>query len=120
MKCGSFKGPPQKRFYRFYRCQNFDIAVFGKTLKGDLESVNHRSYKSFKNVFLNVFNICGPLKTKMPRFKISIFVTKKLRKEMIKKSKLKNNFNKSRNHEGWCKFKTHRNYCVNLLRKSKK
>ena len=56
----------------------------------------------------------------MPRFKISIFVTKKLRKEMIKKSKLKNNFKKSRNHESWCKFKTHRNYCVNLLRKSKK
>ena len=38
----------------------------------------------------------------------------------MKKSKLKNNFNKNRKHENWCKYKTQRNYCVNLLRKSKK
>ena len=38
----------------------------------------------------------------------------------MKSSKLNNNFNKNRNHENWCKYKTQRNYCVNLLRKSKK
>ena len=38
----------------------------------------------------------------------------------MKKSKLKNNFNKNRKHENWCKYKTKRNYCVSLLRKSKK
>ena len=56
----------------------------------------------------------------MLRFNNSAFMTKKLSKETIKKSKLKNNFNKNINHENWCKYKTQRNYCVNLLRKSKK
>ena len=56
----------------------------------------------------------------MLRFNNSAFMTKNLRKEIMKRSKLKNNFNKNRNHENWCKYKTQRNYCVNLLRKSKK
>ena len=38
----------------------------------------------------------------------------------MKRSKLKNNFNKNRDHENWYKYKTQRNYCVNLVRKSKK
>ena len=38
----------------------------------------------------------------------------------MNRSELKNNFNRNRNHEYWCKYKTERNYCVNLLRKSKR
>ena len=55
----------------------------------------------------------------MRRFNNSALMTKKLRKEITKRSKLKNNF-KNRNHENWYKCKAQRNYCVNLLRKSKK
>ena len=47
-------------------------------------------------------------------------MTKKLRKEIMKRSKSKKNFNKNKNHKNWCKYKTQRNYGVNLLRKSKK
>ena len=36
-------------------------------------------------------NISAPLKTKMLRFNGSAFMTKKLRKEIMKRSKLKNN-----------------------------
>ena len=85
-----------------------------------MEKVNDNSYKSFERIFLNALNIYDPLKTKMWRFNNSAFMAKKLRKEIMKRSKLKNNFNKNRNHENWCKFKTQRNYCGNLLRKSKK
>ena len=35
----------------------------------------------------------------MLRFNNSAYMTKKLRKEIMEKSKLKNNFNKIRNHE---------------------
>ena len=66
-------------------------------------------------MFLNIY---APLKTKRLRFNNNAFTTKKLRKEIMGKSKLKNNFNKDRNHKSWCK--TQRNYCVNRLRKSKK
>ena len=53
-------------------------------------------------------------------YKNNTSMTKKLRKEIMKRSTLKHNFKKNRNHENWCKYKTQRNYCVNLLRKSKK
>ena len=55
----------------------------------------------------------------MLRYNNSAFMTKKLRKEIMKRSKLKNELNKNRNHENWCKYKTQRNHCVSLLRKSK-
>ena len=47
-------------------------------------------------------------------------MTKKWRKEIMKRSKLKNNFNKNRKYENLCKYKTKKNYGVNRLRKSKK
>ena len=56
----------------------------------------------------------------MLRFSNRALMTKKLREEVMKRSKLKNNFNKNRNHENWCKYENQRNWCVNLLRKSKK
>ena len=110
MKSGSFKGPPKKKIYRCYK--NFDIANFGNTLKGALEKVNDDSYKNFESIFLNALNIYAPLKTKMLRFNNSAFMTKKLWKEIMKRSKLKNNFNKNRNHENWCKYKIQRNYSL--------
>ena len=85
-----------------------------------MEKVNDNSYKSFKSIILNALNIYAPLKTKILRFNNSAFMTKKLRKEIMKRSKSKKNFNKNKNHKNWCKYKTQRNYGVNLLRKSKK
>ena len=85
-----------------------------------MEKVNDNTYKSFERIFLNALDIYAPLKTKMLRFNESAFMTKKLRKEIMTRSKLKNNFNMNRNHENWCKYKTQRNYWLNLLRKSKK
>ena len=75
-----------------------------------MEKVNDNTYKSFERIFLNALDIYAPLKTKMLRFNESAFMTKKLRKEIMTISKLKNNFNMNRNHENWCKYKTQRNY----------
>ena len=36
------------------------------------------------------------------------------------RSKLKNSFNKDRSYENWCKYKRQRNFCVNLLRITKR
>ena len=85
-----------------------------------MEKVNDNSHKSFESIFLNALNIYAPLKMRILRFNNGAFITKKLREEIIKRSKLKNSFNKNRSHKNWCKYKTQINYCVNLLRKSKK
>ena len=65
---------------------------------------------------INILNIHGPTKTKMIRFKNNAFMTKELRKEIMKRSKIRNKFNRNRNLENECNFKLERNYCVNLLR----
>ena len=45
----------------------------------------------------------------MLRFSNRALMTKKLREEVMNRSKLKNNFNKNRNHENWCKYENQRN-----------
>ena len=47
-------------------------------------------------------------------------MTKNLRKQIMVRSKLRNNYNKNRDYEDWCKYKCQRNLCLNLLRKTKK
>ena len=67
-----------------------------------------------------VFNTHATIKTKMIRFNNNVFMTKELRKQIIKRLHLRNEFNRNRNHENWCNFKFQRNYCVNLFKKTKK
>ena len=45
---------------------------------------------------------------------------KELPKEIMLRSKLKNKFNKERNHINWCNYKCQRNRCLSILRKTKK
>ena len=71
-----------------------------------MERVNDNSYNSFGNIFLNALDVCASLKAKMLRFNNSAFMTKKLRKEIMRRLKLRNQFNMDRNHENWCKHKT--------------
>ena len=47
----------------------------------------------------NVLNTHAPIKIKMIRFNNNDFMTKELRKEIIKISKLRNKFNRNKNYE---------------------
>ena len=46
-----------------------------------------------------VLNTHSPTTTKMIRFNNSVFMTKESRKEIMKRWKLRNIFNRNRNHE---------------------
>ena len=46
-------------------------------------------------------------------------MTKVLRKAIMTRSGLKNIYNKNRSYENWDKYQKQRNFCVNLLRKTK-
>ena len=46
-------------------------------------------------------------------------MTKSLRKAIMLRSRLKNNFNKKRSDENWDNYKKQRNFCVKLLRQTK-
>ena len=47
-------------------------------------------------------------------------MTKSLRKAIMHRPKLKNIYNKTRANEDWGNYKKQRNFCVNLLRNTKK
>ena len=88
-----------------------------KTYK--LENLTNYSYAEFVKVFLKELNKLAPLK-KIFRHNNNAFMTKELRKKIMLQSKLKNIFNKERNHINWCNYKCQRNRCLSVLRKTKK
>ena len=47
-------------------------------------------------------------------------MTEELRKVIMKRSQLKNKYNKYRNYKNWDLYKKQRNFCVSLLRKAKR
>ena len=59
-------------------------------------------------------------KKKILRFNDNSFMTKALRKAIMHRSKLKNVFHKTRRKEDWNNYKKQRDFCVNLLRNTKK
>ena len=47
-------------------------------------------------------------------------MTKQLHKAIMRGSRLKNIYNKTRSPESWDNYKKQRNFCVDLLRKTKR
>ena len=60
------------------------------------------------------------MKKKIQRFNNNPFMTKQLRKAIMHRSRLKNVFNKNRTPKTWDSYKKQRNFCVDLLRRTKK
>ena len=117
-KSGSFKGRPREKIYRSYR--SFNIETFKKTLSDKLSRLESNSYSEFEKAFLTVLNKQAPLKTKFIRHNNNPFMTKELRKAIMKRSQLKNTYNKNHNYVNWYLYKKQRNFCVSLLRKTKR
>ena len=91
-----------------------DLECFNTALKTKLDGNDGPTYSSFYEAFCSVLNIHAPLKIKILRHNNSAFVTKGLRKAIMKRSRLKNLFNKQRTHENWVNYKMQENQSVNL------
>ena len=115
-KSGNFKGRPREKIYRSYR--SFKIETFKKTLSDKLSRLESNSYIEFEKAFLTVLNKQALLKAKFLRHNNNPFMTKELRKAIMKRSQLKNGYNKNQNYENWHLYNKQRNYCVSLLRKT--
>ena len=77
-------------------------------------------FETFQFAFKVILNQFAPLKQKLIRNNNQPFMTKTLRKAIMKRSKLRNKFNQERNIENWSEYKRQRNLCSNLLKQSKK
>ena len=118
MRSQRIQGNPKTKFYRDYKSFNFEY--FNNELNELLKSEKDISYSLFENIFLQVLNAHAPVKKKIQRFNNNPFMTKQLRKAIMHRSRLKNVFNKNRTPKTWDSYKKQRNFCVDLLRRTKK
>ena len=118
LKTGVVKGPPQVKIYRSYK--NFDLDSFNNTLEYKIKNLSSNDYDNLKKTFEDTLNIFAPLKKKTLRNNHSPFMTKELRKEIMKRSRLKRIYNRNKRYQDWENYKNQRNLCYSLLRRTKK
>ena len=122
MKKSFKKFQPRIKYYRSYK--HFSNDTFRKDLIDKLSNekfiINDEGLKRFCELSVNVLNKYAPRKKKYARGNQMLFFTKEISKEIMTSFRLRNKYLKSRNEENRAIYVKQRNYCVSLLRKSKK
>ena len=96
--------------------KNFDWVIFDRELEGKLnEQINE--YKHFEEIFLEILNIHAPIKKKLLRANHVPYMTKALRKAIMKRSELESKYLKNRTNENLKSYKKQRNFCSKLYKK---
>ena len=120
LKVDHKKREPVIKHYRCYK--NFYMDTFRNNLKCSLETFSSDTlkYEDFKKIFMVILDKYAPMKKKVIRGNNAPFMTKRLSKEIMYRSKLKNKLNKSPTEENRNLYKKQRNDCASLLKKEKK
>ena len=105
-----------------YRCnRKFNSNNFANVLLNNFENLNENArYEEFESKFRETLNKHAPMKKKFVRAHNAPFITKKLSKAIMNRSRFRNNFLKNPNDDNKAKYNKQRNYCVNLLRRGKR
>ena len=107
------KGNSKKIFYRDYKA--FDHNAFEKRLQLKLTSETIIDYLQFQSIFLETLNNIPSVKMKILRYNNNPFMKKTLRKAIMTRSRLKNEFDKNISAKNWNSYKNQRNFCLKLL-----
>jgi len=117
----TFRKKPAKiikyRDYKNYSAFKFQNEVNFCLAGIDLNVISNDEYVS---LLTEVLSKHAPIKTKCLRANDQPFMTKELRKEHMKRSRLRNIYLKNRNETNAIAYKRQRNKCVFLLKKVKK
>ena len=94
------RSSPKEHVYRDYK--NFDRLTFKRELEEKLnQQINE--YKNFEQIFLEVVNTHAPIKRKLLRANHAPYMTKALRKALMKRSKLESKYVKNKTNENFIK-----------------
>ena len=97
------KSKPKEIIYRnFKKCNEKD---FNQELRGRLSIELLDNYNSFENVFIDVLNRHAPIKKKVATANHVPYVTKALRKAIMKRSQLEETYFKKRTQESFKNYK---------------
>ena len=109
---------PKVLLYRDY--SKFEKENFRRDLKTEVQNLKVKDYESFEKSYLNVLNTHAPFKKKIIRANHKPYVTKKLRKAIMRRSYLENKFYKNRSAENNRAYKKQNNYCNRLYKRERR
>ena len=104
--------------YRDYK--RFDNEKFKESLITCFSKGKNISYDAFENLVLQALGKMAPIKQKHIRGNQSPVVNKDIHKAIMTRTRLRNRFLKEPTHMNGLAYKKQRNYCVSLMRQSKK
>ena len=111
------RSSPNELVYRDYK--NFDRLTFKRELEEKLnQQINE--YKHFEQIFLEVLNTHAPIKRKLLIANHVPYMTKALRKAIMKRSELESKYVKNKTNENLKSYKKQRNFCSKLYKKERK
>ena len=117
MKTTFPKAQPKIVYYRDYK--NFDLPKFRAELRDELKKTETLGYFHFEVTFLRVLEKHAPMKQKVLRANDKPYMTKVLRKAIMRRSTLKNKFLKNKTDESLKEFKKQKNYTNRLARRER-
>ena len=112
------KAPPQVITYRDYK--NFILDDFRKELRAKIRETPNLNYNLFETNFLDILERHAPTKKKTVRQNNKPYMTKTLRKAIMRRSTLWNKFLKEKTAEAQALYKKQKNYTNKLLKKERK
>ena len=104
--------------YRSFR--DFKEDNFNRDHQNRFSAESVEEYAPFEKVFLDVLNKHAPLKKKVVRANHASYITKTLRKAIMKRSCLEKLYFKKKTPDSLIKFKKQKNYCSRLYKKEQK
>ena len=110
------KLPPKIVHYRQWK--HFDDNYFKNELLQHLHFID--DYSTFEKIFASILNKHAPMRTKYLRGNNQPYLTKDLRKAIMKRSQFKNIAIKSKDPEDMARYRKQRNLVVNMNRQAKK
>ena len=108
-----------RKIIHYRKWKYFDVTSFKQELSYHLDC-NVDNYAQFERIFTTILDKHAPIKTKFLRGNNKQHLTKDLRKAIMKRSKLKNIANKTKDPEDIACYKKQRNLVVNMNRQAKK
>ena len=106
LKTAFLKVKRKEIIYRNYK--NFDLNIFKNDLRKNIESVDN--YEVFEIEFLNVLNNHAPQKKKVIRANHVPYMSKPLRKGIMKRSQLENKYLQNSSNENKIRYKKQKNF----------
>ena len=114
LKSQILKALPKIKTYRNYK--TFDENRFNKDLKSKIDSIEKLDCPLFESAFIDVLNTHAPVTTKNVLANNHQYMTKSLKKAIMRIPRLKNAYLKTRNSKNWENNKKQRNLWTNLLK----